>query len=397
MNINYLRLKLTKRGFVNKIFSLFCILCAFVPVFLLFTMLFSIFSGAYNGLQQTKFFIDLDEIGITTKDSRYQIREKLIKYLKIQIPWETDIFTLMNFLSNYSTHEVMDAIHKEQKKIWITISGEGDVLHKYKGTSNPEMRRILKYFDERALLKKTFNYKLFTNPDSRDSSQTGIMGALVGSLYTIFVSLLVSFPVGVLTALWIGEYLGKGNITRILEVSVNNLSSTPPIIFGVLGLSFYINFLGLPRSSPLVGGLTLAFMMFPILVISSLHAIRSVPDTIKQAAFALGASKVQVILHHVLPLSVPGIMTGTVLGIARIIGESAPLLMIGMVAFVGNIPSKITEPANVFAVQIYIWATSSDIAMTEKTSVIILILLLLLFLLNCVVYLIRKIFHYDFY
>lgn len=397
MNINYLRLKLSKRAFSNRFFSFLCLSCTFIPILFLFAMLFNIFSGAYRAVQQTKFMVDMEEVGLYVGDSRATIREKLIKHLRKQLPWEEELFVVMNFFSNYAVHELLEALRTDEKKVWITLSGEADTLYKYKNQGDSGMRKMLCYFSERGLLRRVFNYKLFSNPDSRDSSQTGILGALIGSLYMVFVSLIVSLPIGVLTALWLGEYMRKSNLARILEVSINNLSSTPPIVFGILGLAFYINFLGLPRSSSLVGGLTLSFMLFPILVISSLHAIRSVPNSIKEAAFALGASKVQVVLHQVLPLSVPGIMTGTILGIARILGESAPLLMIGMVAFIGNVPEGIREPANGFAVQIYIWATSADPSMSEKTSVLILVLLILLFALNCCVYCIKKIFHYDFH
>ncbi|QHD65207.1 phosphate ABC transporter permease PstA [Neorickettsia findlayensis] len=397
MNISYLRLRLNTRSFINKFFSFVCVFCAFLPVVFLFVLLFNTFSGAYKALQQTKFEIDMEKVGIAYGDLRYEIREKLVRYLKEQLPWEEDPFVVMNFFSNYAVDEVLGALNIGEKKVWTTISGEADTVHKYGLSGSPGMKKVVQYFSEQGLLKKVLNYKLFINPDSRDSSQAGIVGALIGSLYTVFVSLVVSFLIGVLTALWLGEYSSKSNITRVLEVSINNLSSTPPIVFGILGLTFYINFLGLPRSSSLVGGLTLAFIMFPIIVTSSLHAIRSVPGNIKQAAFALGASKVQVILHHVLPLSMPGIMTGTILGIARILGESAPLLMIGMVAFVGSIPESIREPANVFAVQIYIWATSPDVSTNEKTSIMVLVLLLLLLMLNFMVHFIRKVFHYDFH
>ena len=389
-----------KRKFLDRLFCTLCISLTFVPISFVFFMLFGVVSNAYYSLQQTKVTISLSDVNTTKQDSRYQIKKKLIHYIiseanKHNIDLKND--EAMKFFSEYSIQEIKDAIKADKAKIWITLSGANDMMHKHKKYDNSSTAEILKQFAKLGRLKIFFNHKIFINRDSRDSTQAGVLGVLLGSFYTIFVALVVSLPIGILTALCLEEFVAQSKFTDFFEVSISNLSSTPPIIFGVLGLAFYINFLGITRSSSLVGGLTLAFMMLPILILSIRQSIKSVPLQIKQAAFALGASKMQVIKHHILPLSLPGIITGTILGIARILGESAPLLMIGMVAFVSNIPTSLIDPSTVFAVQTYIWATNPDTAFIEKTSMIILILLLILLILNSVAHFIKKSFHVEFY
>ena len=389
-----------KRKFLDRLFCTLCISLTFVPISFVFFMLFGVVSNAYYSLQQTKVTISLSDVNTTKQDSRYQIKKKLIHYIiseanKHNIDLKND--EAMKFFSEYSIQEIKDAIKADKAKIWITLSGANDMMHKHKKYDNSSTAEILKQFAKLGRLKIFFNHKIFINRDSRDSTQAGVLGVLLGSFYTIFVALVVSLPIGILTALCLEEFVAQSKFTDFFEVSISNLSSTPPIIFGVLGLAFYINFLGITRSSSLVGGLTLAFMMLPILILSIRQSIKSVPLQIKQAAFALGASKMQVIKHHILPLSLPGIITGTILGIARILGESAPLLMIGMVAFVSNIPTSPIDPSTVFAVQTYIWATNPDTAFIEKTSMIILILLLILLILNSVAHFIKKSFHVEFY
>lgn len=389
---SYIRVNLQRRKVMNKLFSWFCLLLTTLPLSFLFFMLFSILSNVYYAVQQTKILIDLKQLKIDSNLSRYEVRKNLIDGLYRELnPYLSGIEVVTKLVSNNAMREIEEALEKGEPTIWVTASSDLDSVRKHPNDS--ELMKIIKYFESNGRIKATFNYKVFINGDSRDSTQAGIMGAVIGSCYTVLIALLFSLPMGILTALCLEELMVRNKF--FFDIGVNNLSSTPPVIFGILGLSFYVNFLGLPRSSSLVGGLTLALMMFPILVISTRQAIRSVPIAIKQAAFALGASRVQVIIHHVLPLSLPGMITGTILGIARILGESAPLLMIGMVAFVGDIPTKFTDPASVFAVQTYIWAISPDNAFVEKTSVIILILLLILLALNFSAFYIKRLFHVE--
>ena len=218
--------------------------------------------------------------------------------------------------------------------------------------------------------------------DSTDPAMAGVWGALKGSFLTILVTMALAFPVGVLSAIYLEEFATRNRWTDIIEVSINNLAAVPSIIFGLLGLAVFLNFMHLPRSAPLVGGLTLALMTMPVIVIAGRNAITSVPPSIREAALGVGASKMQVVFHHVLPLALPGILTGTIIGMARALGETAPLLMIGMRAFIAVPPSGITEPATVLPVQIFLWSDEVDRAFVEKTSAAIIVLLVFMLLMN---------------
>ena len=218
--------------------------------------------------------------------------------------------------------------------------------------------------------------------DSTDPSMAGVWGALKGSFLTILVTMALAFPIGVLSAIYLEEFAPRNRWTDMIEVSINNLAAVPSIIFGLLGLAVFLNFMHLPRSAPLVGGLTLALMTMPVIVIAGRNAITSVPPSIREAALGVGASKMQVVFHHVLPLALPGILTGTIIGLARALGETAPLLMIGMRAFIAVPPSGITEPATVLPVQIFLWSDEVDRAFVEKTSAAIIVLLVFMLLMN---------------
>lgn len=221
-----------------------------------------------------------------------------------------------------------------------------------------------------------------TNSDATDPAEVGIWGAFKGSLLTMIVTLGLAFPIGVLSAVYLEEYAPRNRWTDMIEVSINNLAAVPSIIFGLLGLAVFLNFMNLPRSAPLVGGMTLALMTMPVIVISGRNAIKSVPPSIHDAALGVGASRVQVVFHHVLPLALPGILTGTIIGMARALGETAPLLMIGMRAFIATPPTGITAPSSVLPVQIFLWSDEVDRAFIEKTSAAIIVLLVFLLAMN---------------
>ncbi len=221
-----------------------------------------------------------------------------------------------------------------------------------------------------------------TGTDSTQAETAGVWGALKGSLLTIAVTMALAFPVGVLAAVYLEEFARRNPWTDLIEVSINNLAAVPSIIFGLLGLAVFLNVMHLPRSAPLVGGLTLALMTMPVIVIAGRNAIKSVPPSIRDAALGVGASKMQVVLHHVLPLALPGILTGTIIGMARALGETAPLLMIGMRAFIAAPPTGITEPATVLPVQIFLWSDEVNRGFVEKTSAAIIVLLLFMLLMN---------------
>jgi len=227
-----------------------------------------------------------------------------------------------------------------------------------------------------------FSNGFLTNSDATDPTQVGVWGALKGSLLTIVVTMALAFPVGVLAAVYLEEFAKRSRFNDFIEVSINNLAAVPSIIFGLLGLAVFLNFMHLPRSASLVGGLTLALMTMPVIVIAGRNAIKSVPPSIRDAALGVGASKMQVVFHHVLPLALPGILTGTIIGMARALGETAPLLMIGMRAFIATPPRGFTDPATVLPVQIFLWSDEVDRAFVEKTSAAIIVLLLFMLLMN---------------
>jgi phosphate transport system permease protein len=235
-----------------------------------------------------------------------------------------------------------------------------------------------------------FNLLFFTSGDSRDPELAGIWSATAGSFFMLLVTLLLSFPLGVATAIYLEEFASRNRWTDLIEVNINNLAAVPSIVFGFLGLALFINVFGLPRSAPLVGGLVLSLMTLPVIIIASRAALTSVPPSIREAALGVGASKMQMVLHHVLPLAMPGMLTGTIIGMARALGESAPLLMIGMVAFIVDVPQTPLDPSTALPVQVYLWADSPERAFVERTSAAILVLLVFLLLMNATAILLRK-------
>jgi phosphate transport system permease protein len=236
--------------------------------------------------------------------------------------------------------------------------------------------------EKAGLLSTGIHWPFFKNADATDPAVAGIWGALKGSVLTIFIAFLIAFPTGVLAALYLEEYAPKNRWTDLIEVSINNLAAVPSIIFGLLALAVFINWFGLCQASALVGGLTLALMTMPVIVIASRNAIKSVPPSIRDAALGVGASPVQVVFHHVLPLALPGILTGTIIGMARALGETAPLLLIGMRAFIGDVPSGVCSPSTVLPMQIFLWSDEVDRGFVEKTSAAIIVLLIVLLSMN---------------
>ena len=268
------------------------------------------------------------------------------------------------------------------KGIQQTVSPTGD---------NSDIEEAaLKTLQNKNKIQSQFAWSLFTNGDSRAPEKAGMLGAFMGSLYIILITLVLALPLGVSAALYLEEFARKNSFTDLIEVNINNLAAVPSIIFGLLGLAVFLNIFGLPRSSPLVGGLVLALLVLPTIIIASRAALRSVPPSIKEAALGVGASHQQAIFHHVLPLAMPGILTGTILGVARALGESAPLLMIGMVAFIADVPTKITDAATAMPVQVYLWSSLPEAAFRSRTSVAILALLVMLLCFNALAIWMRK-------
>lgn len=239
-------------------------------------------------------------------------------------------------------------------------------------------------------LEKRFNTGFFTGGDSREPELAGIWGAVVGSFFMLIVTLALSFPVGIAAAIYLEDFATTHFWSDLIEVNINNLAAVPSIVFGLLGLAVFLNFFGMPRSAPLVGGLVLTLMTLPTIIITGRAALQAVPPSIREAALAVGASKMQTVLHHVFPLALPGMLTGTIIGMARALGETAPLLMIGMVAFIVDIPGSLTDPATALPVQIYLWADSPERAFVEKTSAATMILLGFLIAMNATAVILRR-------
>jgi phosphate transport system permease protein len=283
--------------------------------------------------------------------------------------------------------------------LWVPANDDVDMLMKGQMARDvPQSERRLTdkqliWIDKLAAedrIEKRFNTAFFTGGDSREPELAGIWGAVMGSFYTLVVTLLLSFPIGVSAAVYLEEFAPKNKWTDLIEVNINNLAAVPSIVFGLLGLAVFLNFFGLPRSTPLVGGLVLTLMTLPTIIIASRASLKSVPPSIRDAALGIGASKTQMVSHHVLPLAMPGMMTGTIIGMAQALGETAPLLMIGMVAFIVDVPHGFTDPATVLPVQIYLWADSPERAFTALTSAAIMVLLAFLIFMNSVAVLLRK-------
>jgi phosphate transport system permease protein len=275
-----------------------------------------------------------------------------------------------------------------KQQLWLPVDSRLDVAFKRDG--EPAAEQTVSALAQKDALRTAFNWTFLTGADATDPSAVGIWAAFKGSLMTMAITLMLAFPVGVLAALYLEEYAAKNKLTDMIEVSINNLAAVPSIIFGLLGLAVFLTLFGMPRSSALVGGLTLALMTMPVIVIAGRNAVKSVPPSIREAALGIGASPVQVVFHHVLPLALPGILTGTIIGMARALGETAPLLMIGMRAFIPAAPEGFTDATTALPVQIYLWSDEVNQGFVEKTSAAIIVLLIFLLGMNALAIYLRN-------
>jgi phosphate transport system permease protein len=267
-----------------------------------------------------------------------------------------------------------------QAEFWLPASDA--LASALSGEGQSDLQPLARQLQNDGLLAQRFDFGFLARSDATSPQAVGIWGALKGSMLTMLVTLLLAFPIGVLAALYLEEYAPKNRWTDLIEVSINNLAAVPSIIFGLLGLAVFLTIFPNMRSAPLIGGLTLALMTMPVIVIAGRNAIKAVPPSIRDGALAIGASPVQVVFHHVLPLALPGILTGTIIGMARALGETAPLLMIGMRAFVATPPDGFTDPATVLPVQIFLWSDEIDRGFVERTSAAIIVLLIFLLVMN---------------
>ncbi len=316
-----------------------------------------------------------------------------------------ELRALSGLTSSDATYELQRRVQQNpeligtEQEIWLLASAAADTLVKgnidraLDESERPVKDNQIEWVDKlqaAGKIEKRFNTVLFGSGDSREPEQAGIRGALMGSFYTLLVTFLLSFPIGVATAVYLEEFAPKNRWTDLIEVNINNLAAVPSIVFGLLGLAVFINFFGLPRSAPLVGGLVLSLMTLPVIIIAGRAALGSVPPSIREAALGMGASKLQMVGHHVLPLAMPGMLTGSIIGMARALGESAPLLMIGMVAFIVDVPKSFMDPSTVLPVQIYLWSDLPERAFVERTSAAIMVLLAFMILMNGLAIILRK-------
>lgn len=416
---------LKKRHGAEKRFRLYGVLSLLVALLFLVSFFFSIFNSAAPAFTQTEvklsiFFdpeiVDISQVLANDKAALNQtlnmvdynalIHRALEQLLPSDMLAKENIFTLTRQLLSTSAQDDLMAMVKadtaiigQTHEVWLAASGGLDsTFQGYVDTKADEgdrpvsdnVLRVAEILDDKGLLRETFNQSMFSKGDSRSPQDAGIKGALLGSFFTLLVTLALSFPIAVMAAVYLEEFAPQNKFTDFLEANINNLAAVPSIIFGLLGLAVFISFFGLPRSTPLVGGLVLTLMTLPTIIISSRAALKSVPPSIRSAALGLGASKMQVIFHHVLPLALPGMLTGTIIGMAQALGETAPLLMIGMVAFIADSPSSIVDPAAVMPVQIYLWSDLPERAFEARASFAIIILLAFLVAMNALAVLLRK-------
>ncbi|NYS60919.1 phosphate ABC transporter permease PstA [Vreelandella salicampi] len=274
---------------------------------------------------------------------------------------------------------------------WVLVDSEVDQYLKGNRSSlDPEQEAAIDALVESGKVEMRFNTTFFTNGDSKIAEYAGILSAVVGTVMTMIVTLAISFPIGVMTAVYLEEFAPDNRFTQIIEININNLAAIPSILFGLLGLAIFINFFGVPRSSPIAGGMTLALMTLPVIIISTRAALRSVPESIRHAGFGVGCSRWQVVRDHVLPLAMPGIMTGSIIGLAQAMGETAPLIIVGMVAFIPDASVSFTDAATVMPAQIFTWSGEPEQAFVEKTAGGILVLLAILISLNASAVVLRK-------
>ncbi|HQS68621.1 MAG: phosphate ABC transporter, permease protein PstA [Novosphingobium sp. 28-62-57] len=291
-----------------------------------------------------------------------------------------------DILANGAWREVADMLIEDPSllsgSVTVSLPASDALARAMRGDGDPAGQAMVNKLKAEGKLVRQFDEGFLSRSDATSPQSVGIWGALKGSMLTMFVTLVLAFPIGVLSALYLEEYAPKNRWTDIIEISINNLAAVPSIIFGLLGLAVFLALFPNLRSAPLIGGMTLALMTMPVIVISGRNAIKAVPPSIRDAALAIGASKVQVVFNHVLPLALPGILTGTIIGMARALGETAPLLMIGMRAFVASPPSGFTSPSSVLPVQIFLWSDEIDRGFIERTSAAIVVLLIFLLLMN---------------
>ena len=414
-NLEKIRKSLGRRNRSEQLFRWYgrlAILIGLAAVTVLFTDIVSKGHGAFRiSYMQLEVEYDQDLIGVDNLTDPEQlilgnwqaVPKQALRQQFPDVSGRSDKRKLYGLVSNGSGFDLKDRLLANplllgtRETVWILADDDIDSYYKSWLDGEPYAARLsekqvqwISELHDQGKIRLQFNSNLFTRGDSREPEQAGIRGAVMGSLFTLLLTLMLSFPIGVAAAIYLEEFAPKNGWTDFIEVNINNLAAVPSIIFGLLGLAIFINFFHVPRSVPIVGGLVLTLMTLPTIIITSRAAIKSVPPSIREAALGMGASKYQMVLHHVLPLALPGMLTGAIIGMAQALGESAPLLMIGMVAFIVDIPGGFSDPATVLPVQIFLWADSPERAFIEKTSAAIMVLLSFLIVMNTSAVWLRK-------
>ncbi|WP_199437870.1 phosphate ABC transporter permease PstA [Vibrio owensii] len=394
------RHSLKQRRKSEKRFRLYGVISIFSALSFLIILFIAIFSTGIGALKTTEIKMTFQINEEARLDSPRQLLRDALRSEFRSAQTRSERRKLYQFLSPESEYLLKEAIDKAQARttqltLWLPA---GDAVNQYtkrKTTMNDSLfsdreKSWYAQLEAQDRIRTSFNWYFFNNGDSRNPEVAGIAGAFMGSTFTIITALTLSFPIGVGAAIYLEEFAPKNKLTDIIEININNLAAVPSIVFGLLGLAIFLNVLGLPRSTPLVGGLVLTLMTLPTIIISSRASLKSVPPSIRDGALAMGASKTQVVFHHVVPLALPGMFTGSIIGMAQALGETAPLLMIGMVAFIVDVPQGFLDAATALPVQIFLWSENPERGFAELTSAAIMVLLFFLFLMNGVALYLRK-------
>ena len=410
---------LNKRLNSEKRFRIYCIGAMSFALAWVLILFLNIFSSGYSAFYRTVIQVDVPFLNLiedTTQFSEmssedinnlsmYSFSKKAIYRLFPDIEEKKDKKMLIRLFSIEFEQEIREFLKSnksninETETIYLTASDDVDQVNKgnYPRDLDEDKRRIkdiqLLFFDDlvdRGLVSYEFNLPFLMRGDSREPELAGVGGSIVGSLFTILVVLILSFPIGIFAAIYLEEFATRNRVTDFIEININNLAAVPSIVFGLLGLGIILNTFGLPRSTPLVGGIVLSLMTLPTIIIATRASLRAVPPSIREGALAVGATKMQAVMHHVVPVAMPGALTGTIIGLAQALGETAPLLLIGMVAFVVDVPQTPLDASASLPVQVYLWSESAERGYVEKTSATIMMLLGFLILMNLAAVLIRR-------
>jgi len=415
--LEVVRASLPRRYRAEARFKAYGIIALVLALSFLGLLLTSIISNGYTAFQQTYMQLEFNlepevvdpdgdgsEASLRAGNYLAVVRNSLYELFP-EVSSRSDRRALSSLVSTGAMYQLQAMVLADPSlvgqtiQMWVPADDDVDMYRKGRiSVEVPEGERRLSdkqlgWIDAMAAqdhLELKFNTALFTSGDSRDPELAGILGALKGSFYMLLVTLALSFPVGIAAAVYLEEFAPKNRWTDLIEVNINNLAAVPSIVFGLLGLAVFLNYFGMPRSAPLVGGLVLSLMTLPTIIIASRAALKAVPPSIREAALGMGASKMQTTFHHVVPLAMPGMLTGTIIGMAQALGETAPLLMIGMVAFIVDVPQGFTDPATALPVQIYLWADSPERAFVERTSAAIIVLLGFLLVMNLLAVFLRR-------